>query len=90
MVPMTSSTRQVSATKRQPTVRRQRRVIGAELDSRPAGRYGDHQTGAFPVREGVIRAGHRFRGLGLDVGVAGRGQGVLYGGRAYPGEESRS
>jgi len=38
-------------------------------------------------RDGVIRAGHRFRGLGLDVGVAGRGQGVLYGGRAYPGEE---
>src|SRR5664280_1183066 len=36
---------------RQPTVRRQRRVIGAELDSRPAGRYGDHQTGAFPVRD---------------------------------------
>src|SRR5664280_2391147 len=36
---------------RQPTVRRQRRVVGAELDSRPAGRYGDHQTGAFPVRD---------------------------------------
>ena len=41
---------------RQPTVRRQGRVIGAELDSRPAGRYGDHQTGAFPVRDsdGVV------------------------------------